>query len=261
MRISGKHSVLCERALYAKKRCQQEREGGRKHVKNDSILTALRGKLIVSCQALESEPMYCDTMSLMGHFAKAAAQGGAAGIRANTVRDIEQIRRFVDLPILGIIKRVYGHSEVFITPTMREVDALVGIGCEIIAMDATCRERPGAQPLETLFAHCHREYPDQLFMADCSTYEEGMRAAELGFDVVSTTLAGYTTYTKELCLPDLECVRRLKENSGAYVIAEGGIWTPEQLRMAFEAGADAAVVGTAITRPMEITRRFVRAIE
>lgn len=230
-------------------------------MKNLSILTALRGRLIVSCQALESEPMYCAQMSLMGHFAKAAMLGGAKGIRANTVRDIKDIRHFVELPIIGIIKQVYDGSDVYITPTIKEVDALCEIGCDIVAIDATVRPRPDGLCLDAFFQRCREKYPDQLFMADCSTYEEGMRAAELGFDIVSTTLAGYTPYTRERELPDLETVRRLKEHSGKFVIAEGGIWSPEQLHMAFEAGADAAVVGTAITRPMEITRRFTAVID
>lgn len=229
-------------------------------MKNMEKLEKLRGKLIVSCQALPSEPLYSAEDPIMGRMAYAAAEGGAGGIRANTVVDILDIRRHVDLPIIGIIKREFPGEKVFITPTMEEIDALAAIGCDVIAADATCRRRPDGRMLDAFFAECRRKYPDQLFMADCSTYEEGMTAAELGFDVVSTTLAGYTEYTKGTPLPDLDMARRLVRDSGCRVIVEGGIWSPDQLAAAFEAGAFAAVVGTAITRPRDITRRFVAAL-
>lgn len=230
-------------------------------MKDKQVLERLRGRLIVSCQALEHEAMYAPDRSLMGYFARAAARGGAGGIRANTVRDILAIREQVSLPVIGIIKQEYDGSDVYITPTMAEVDALCAIRCDVVAMDATARPRPGGAELAPFFAQCREKYPDQLFMADCSTLEEGVRAAEMGFDVVSTTLAGYTAYTKGTVLPDLAMLKRLRQACDCFLIAEGGIWTPEQLAQALTAGADAAVVGTAITRPMEITRRFCAALE
>lgn len=221
------------------------------------IIEQIRGKLIVSCQALEDEPLH--SPYIMGRMAYAAMLGGASGIRANTVKDIEEIRKVVDLPVIGIIKQVYPGSDVYITPTIQEVDALVACGCEIIATDATIRQRPGDN-LDTFFKEIRKKYPEQLFMADCSSLEEGMHAAALGFDFIGTTMRGYTEYTKESKLPDLNLIKALSENSGKMVIAEGGIWKPEDLKEVLESGAFAAVVGTAITRPMNITKRFVQAI-
>lgn len=144
---------------------------------------------------------------------------------------------------------------------MTEVDALVAAGCEIIAIDATNRPRPGGISLDPFFAEVRQKYPQQLFMADCSTVEEALHAAALGFDCVGTTLAGYTPYTKGRSLPALDMIEQLATTSSVPVIAEGGIHYPEQLRAALEAGAHCAVVGGAITRPMEITQRFVAVLE
>ena len=227
-------------------------------MKNMDVLEKIRGRLIVSCQALESEPLYCREHSIMDYMAKAAFLGGAGGIRANSIRDIQAIRKAVDLPLIGIIKKDYPDSEIYITPTMEEVDQLVLAGCDVIALDATNRTRPKGLGLEEFFSVCREKYPDQLFMADCSTYSEGMRAAALGFDLIGTTLAGYTPYTKGRSLPDFEMMERLV-NSGCRVIAEGGVWSPEQLTTAFSKGVFAAVAGSAITRPMEITKRFAAA--
>ena len=227
--------------------------------KNAQILEQIKGGLIVSCQALSTEPLY--DSYIMSKMAYAAALGGAVGIRANTVVDILAIRERVDLPIIGIIKEVYPDSDVYITPTMKEVDALVEIGCDIIAVDATNRTRPGGISFEEFFKEVRAKYPDQLFMADTSCFEEGKLALELGFDLIGTTMSGYTPYTKGTSLPDFTLMKRYKEELGATVIAEGGIWVPEQLVEAFANGAHAAVVGTAITRPMDITKRFVKALE
>ncbi len=228
-------------------------------MKNHEIMEQIRGNLIVSCQALKEEPLY--SSYIMGRMAYAAMLGGASGIRANTVEDIIEIKTTVKLPVIGIIKQVYNDCDVYITPTMREVDALVSCGCEIIAIDATNRTRPYEVPLDEFFKEVRKKYPNNLFMADCSCIEEGMHAAELGFDFLGTTMSGYTEYTKGRELPDVTMVKELAEKSGKPVIAEGGIWCPEDLEKVFEAGAYAAVVGTAITRPMDITKRFVKVIE
>ena len=226
---------------------------------NAEILNQIKGGLIVSCQALPTEPLY--DSYIMSKMAWAAYLGGAVGIRANTVVDIKAIKEKVDLPVIGIIKAEYEDSDVYITPTMKEVDALVEIGCEIIALDATNRVRPGGITFEEFFKEVRAKYPDQLFMADTSCFEEGKLALELGFDLIGTTMSGYTPYTKGTPLPDFTLMKRYKEELGATVIAEGGIWVPEQLVEAFNSGAHAAVVGTAITRPMDITKRFVKALE
>lgn len=223
------------------------------------LFKQLQGKLIVSCQALPEEPLH--SSFIMGRMALAALRGGAGGIRANTVEDITEIKKMVDLPVIGIIKQVYEDSDVYITPTMAEVDALVGIGCDIIAMDTTNRLRTGGKTIDQIFAEVRQKYPNQLFMADSSTPEEAMHAVSIGFDCVGSTMAGYTPYTQGRTLPALDMIEYLSKNSGVPVIAEGGIHYPEQLRKAFDAGAWCAVVGGAITRPMEITQRFVAALE
>lgn len=220
----------------------------------------VRGKLIVSCQALPEEPLH--SSFIMGRMAYAAFLGGAAGIRANTVEDITEIRKTVDLPIIGIIKKVYeDHKDVYITPTMAEVDALVDCGVEVIALDATDRVRPGDLTLAEFFAQVRAKYPEQLFMADCSSVEEGIKAAEMGFDLIGTTMAGYTPYTKGRPLPPFDMIETLVKECGKPVIAEGNISTPEHLRQAMDMGVLTVVVGSAITRPMEITKRFVAALD
>lgn len=226
---------------------------------NVEVLDKVRGGLIVSCQALKEEPLF--SSYIMSRMAYAAKCGGAVGIRANTVEDITEIKKTVDLPVIGIIKSVYQGSDVYITPTIKEVDALVQCGVDIIATDCTKRERPDGKSLEEFFKEVRAKYPDQLFMADCSSYEEGMHAAEIGLDLIGTTMNGYTEYTKGSILPNLDLMKRLVENCGKPVIAEGGIWSPDQLKAALDTGVLAAVVGTAITRPMDITKRFVEAIK
>lgn len=215
--------------------------------------------LIVSCQALPEEPLH--SPFIMSRMAYAAMLAGASGIRANGIADIQEIKKTVDLPIIGIIKKDYEGSDVFITPTMEEVDQLVLEGVTVIAMDATNRKRPDGSTIQELFPKIREKYPEQLFMADCSTYEEAFQAGELGFDCVGSTLNGYTDYTKGAELPDVEMIGKIAKDSQVPVIAEGGIWTPEQLKAVMDVGVHAAVVGTAITRPMEITKRFLQAIE
>lgn len=226
---------------------------------NKEILEKIKGGLIVSCQALETEPLY--DSYIMSKMAWAAFLGGAVGIRANTVVDIKAIKERVDLPLIGIIKQVYADSDVYITPTMKEVDALVEVGCEIIAVDATSRPRPNGVTFEEFFTEVRKKYPNQLFMADTSCFEEGALAERLGCDLIGTTMAGYTPYTKGTSLPDFDLMERYVKELNTPVIAEGGIWYPEQLKKAIDTGVHAAVVGTAITRPMDITKRFVNALD
>ena len=143
---------------------------------------------------------------------------------------------------------------------MDEVDALVEVGCEIIAVDATNRLRPNGVTFTEFFKEVRAKYPNQLFMADTSCFEEGKLAAELGIDLVGTTMAGYTPYTKGRKLPDVELIERYVNELDVPVIAEGGIWIPQDLKDVYKAGAFSAVCGTAITRPMDITKRFVKAL-
>lgn len=222
------------------------------------VMKLLHKGLIVSCQALAHEPLH--SSFIMGRLAVAAKEGGAKGIRANSPQDIMEIRRVVDLPIIGLHKVDYPGTQVYITPTLKEVDALVEAGADIIAIDATKRPRVQGESLESFFGNVRKRYPNQLFMADTSCYEEGVIAQNVGFDMVSTTMAGYTPYTQGRELPDIELMRRFVQTLQIPVIAEGGIGTPQQLQTAMQTGVWAAVVGTAITRPQTITKSFVDAL-
>ncbi|WP_106496323.1 N-acetylmannosamine-6-phosphate 2-epimerase [Lentibacillus sp. Marseille-P4043] len=222
-----------------------------------NILDKVKGQLIVSCQALEDEPLY--SSFIMSKMALAAKLGGAAGIRANTVEDIRAIKQEVDLPIIGIIKKDFPGNGVFITPTIQEVDELYREGVDVIAFDATQRERPDGKCFDQFFKAIKLKYPDQLFMADISTAEEGMKAAQAGVDIVAATLAGYTPYSKEI--KPMELVQELVTKVDVPVIAEGNFDTPEKASKALEAGAHAVVVGSAITRPKHITETFAQAIQ
>lgn len=226
---------------------------------DEEVLRKIKGGLIVSCQALPEEPLH--SSFIMGRMALAAYRAGAVGIRANTVEDILEIRNMVGLPIIGIIKKVYDdYPDVYITPTMAEVDALVGCGVEIIAMDATDRRRPGGLNLFHFFQGVRSRYPGQLFMADCSSVEEGMTAAMMGFDLIGTTMAGYTPYTRGRTLPPYDMIKTLVHECGKPVVAEGNISTPEHFCHAMDMDVLTVVVGSAITRPMEIAKKFVAAL-
>ena len=219
-------------------------------------LNDIKDGLVVSCQALENEPLY--SSFIMGKMALAAELGGAVGIRANSVADILEIKKQVNLPLIGIIKRDYPDSEVYITATMKEVDELLTTDAEIIAMDATVRDRPNHESVTDLVGKIHTK--NRLVMADISTYEEGIMAEKNGFDMVSTTLSGYTDYTDERDSPDFELLKKLVENLKIPVIMEGHTTTPEEVKKALNMGAFSAVVGGVITRPQQITQRFVDKI-
>lgn len=223
------------------------------------ILEQIRGKLIVSCQALPDEPLH--SSFIMSRMAYAAAISGAGGIRANSVADIHEIRKTVDLPIIGIIKQDYPDSPVYITPTMKEVDALMKEGVDIMAVDATDRIRPYGITLDDFYHQIRAVYPDQLLMADCSTLQECIHASQLGFDLIGTTMNGYTEASiKEAVLP-LQLMQKVAQQLETPLIAEGHLDTPELAAEAMKLGAWAVVVGSAITRPQVITKRFVDALQ
>ena len=218
---------------------------------------SIKGNLIVSCQALPNEPLH--SSFIMGRMALAAKEGGAAGIRANTKEDIAEIQSQVDLPIIGIVKRDYEDSKVYITPTMKEIDELMEVKPEIIAIDATGALRPGNKTLDEFFKEIKEKYPEQLLMADCSTLEEALHADELGFDFIGTTMVGYTEQSANLRIEnnDFEIIREIISKAKHPVIAEGNINTPEKVKRVIELGCYSVVVGSIITRPQLITKAFV----
>ncbi|WP_211747307.1 N-acetylmannosamine-6-phosphate 2-epimerase [Paenibacillus sp. Marseille-Q4541] len=221
----------------------------------NTIMKQIRHGLIASCQALPGEPLFgADTMAKM---AKAAEEGGAIAIRANSADDVRAIKQMVELPVIGIVKRDYPDSDVYITPTTREVDELIAAGADMIALDATRRKRPGQVTLETMVAYMQsRNMP---IMADISTLEESLYAASLGVTCVSTTLSGYTPYSPNLNGPHLQLVKEAAERLTVPVIAEGRIHEPAQVEEVLKLGAYAVVVGSAISRPQLITKRFADA--
>lgn len=223
------------------------------------MIESIKGGLIISCQALENEPMH--SSFIMGRFARAAKMAGAVGIRANTTEDIAEIKKEVDLPVIGIIKKDYEDSSVYITPTMEEIDRLAAAKVDIIALDATSALRPGGLTLDELVKRIREKYGSSIeLMADTATFEEALHAQELGFDYIGTTLRGYTEDTRGIKLPDFAHIKRLVTELKTPVIAEGGIHTPEELKRVMDLGVYCAVVGGAITRPLEIGKRFVDAI-
>lgn len=222
---------------------------------------SLKGKLIVSCQALPHEPLH--SSYIMGRMAVAAKEGGAVGIRANTKEDIAQIQAETGLPVIGIVKRDYEDCKVYITPTMKEIEELMEVKPEIIAMDATISARPGGKTLDEFFQEVKERYPDQLFMADCSTVEEALHADELGFDFIGTTMVGYTEQSSHLRIEnnDFEIMKEILSKVKHPVIAEGNINTPEKVKRVIELGCYSVVVGSIITRPQLITKAFADVLK
>ncbi|MDE1219819.1 N-acetylmannosamine-6-phosphate 2-epimerase [Vibrio aestuarianus] len=224
------------------------------------MLSKVKGGLIVSCQALPDEPLH--SSFIMSRLALAASQGGAVGIRANTPEDIEAIKETVDLPIVGIVKRDYQDSNVYITPTKKEIMELLNSNPDMIAMDATFEKRPNGESLASIMEYMKTYHPNVQTMADIATREQAIEAEKLGFDCVSTTLRGYTQETQGLRNDDnnFEFVRQLVELLSIPVIAEGNIDTPEKAAKCLQYGCHAVVVGGAITRPKQITDKFVKAM-
>ena len=212
--------------------------------------------LAVSCQARADNPLHGP--AFMAAMAEAAEQGGALALRANGPADIAAIRAVSRLPIIGILKRWDDRFPVYITPDFASAAAIAAAGADIIAVDATDRPRDG-EPLDRLIARIRDELGKPVF-ADCATLEDGLRAAALGASYTATTLSGYTPETegRKALGPDIALIAALAEAVSVPIVAEGRFEQPEQLEIAFATGAHAVVVGTAITNPREITRRFAR---
>ncbi len=220
------------------------------------IAAKLRGGLIVSCQALPGEPLF--GADIMARMAIAAEAGSAAGVRANSPADIQAIRAVTALPLIGLSKVDVAGYDVYITPTLADAVAVSEAGADIVALDATARPHP--EGTLASFIGRVKEATGKLVLADISTPDEALTAQDAGADLVSTTMSGYTPHSPQSSEPDLDLVRRLAFRLNVPLIAEGRIATPEQARAALDAGAWAVVVGGAITRPQQITERFMKAI-
>lgn len=225
------------------------------------LFEQIRNKVIVSCQAVPGEPLYVEEKSIMYLMARAAKQAGAPMIRTSSIRDVVAIKEETGLPVIGLIKVQYDGFESYITPTMKEVDALVEAGSDIIAMDCTDQKRGDQRSISEYITQVRTKYPDAVLMADISTYEEGVNAWKLGMDLVGTTMSGYTAHSPKIDGPDYELVKALSATVDIPVIGEGRVHSPEQAVKMLDAGAYAVVVGGAITRPLEIAQRFIKAVE
>ena len=218
------------------------------------FLDRVRGRLIVSCQALPDEPLYGS--ALMARMALAAQIGGAAGIRANTPQDVRAICAAVDLPVIGLYKE--GSDGVYITPTYDHVRQIAQAGADVVALDATSRPRPDGSDLADIIARSHGD--GVTLLGDVATLDEALAAQAVGIDFVAPTLVGYTETSLPRDTFDFELLEQMVARLTVPVIAEGHIRTPEEAQRALQLGAVAVVVGSAITRPRTITASFVQAI-
>ena len=224
-----------------------------------NIINRLKGKVVVSVQAMPSEPLYLE--KCMVAMMKSVIKGGAGGLRVAGARDVKNAKHLFDVPIIGLTKPDIIPSNwqeiVYITPTLNEVIELVNAGADIIAFDGTMRKRPNGAKLEELIKYV--KINNRISMADISTLEEGINAEKLGVNILSTTLSGYTQFSQNRGNgPDFELLKQLVDNTNLPVVLEGRIWEPEEVDKAFELGAHCVVIGSAITRPQLITKRFVQ---
>jgi len=222
----------------------------------DDVLRSIQGGLLVSCQAEEGSPFF--QPESMARFAKAAELGGAVGIRAKET-DIRAIKDTCSIPVIGIDKVHLEGFEVYITPRFEDAQRIAAAGAEIIALDCTPRPRPGGVTMEEMVSRIKTELKLPV-MADIATLDEAIAAENAGADIVATTLSGYTTYSPKRDTPDFDLLQAVIRAVKVPVIAEGHLFTLAEARACFAIGAHAIVIGTAITRPIELTQRFVNAI-
>ncbi len=221
-----------------------------------ALLERLRGGLIVSVQASPGSAL--DDPHVLAAIARAAEDGGAVGVRVAGLRNLHAVRERVSVPIVGIVKRAYDGYAPYITPTLLEVREALSGGADIVAFDATARQRPGGIGPDELIAAIHGG--GALAMADCADAEDGAAALASGADIVATTLCGYTERTRSFPLPALDVVRAFSKLD-AFVVCEGGIHSPQAGQAALHAGADAIVVGTAITNTQWLVGEFAASLQ
>jgi len=220
------------------------------------IPASLRGTLIVSCQAPPGDPL--DHTDTLRRLAISAVRGGAGGLRANGIENIEAFRQETRVPIIGIQKRKID-GEISITPDFTAAESISSAGADIIALDCTTNRSPAAEPWPELIGRIHEEIRKPV-LADIASFEDALAAQAAAADAVATTLYGFTPETAQFRSVNWEMVERLVERLRIPLIVEGHISQPEEVRRALDLGAYAVVVGSAITRPEAITARFVKAI-
>ncbi|MBD2258458.1 N-acetylmannosamine-6-phosphate 2-epimerase [Pseudanabaena sp. FACHB-2040] len=220
-------------------------------------MDALKGGLIVSCQAPVNSPLH--NPMIIAAIAEAAVNQGAVGVRIDTPAHLEAVRLQVNAPIIGLWKRVIPNYEVYITPQFHHAQAVAAAGADIIAVDATERPRPGEETLSGLIKRIHEELGKPV-MADVDTLENAIAAAQAGADYVGTTLFGYTPATRGHTPPGFDLLAQMVEKLDLPVICEGGIASPTEARQALSLGAFAVVVGTAITGVDLLVQRYVREL-
>ena len=223
----------------------------------NNTVSRLKNKIVVSCQAMPNEPLYVE--NCMAAMIKSVVKGGAGGLRVAGIRDVKNAKKISDIPVIGITKPEVIPQNfkeiVYITPTLDDVIKLIDAGADIIAFDGTLR--PHKTSIKEMIKYIHIN--KKVAMADISTFDEGIEAAKSGADIISTTLAGYTVESSDSPEgPDFPLLERLVKETNVPVILEGRIWTPEDVDKAFSLGAHAVVIGSAITRPQLITKRFVQ---
>jgi N-acylglucosamine-6-phosphate 2-epimerase len=223
---------------------------------SNSIFDTLRGRLIVSCQAAEGDPL--NDLDTLTRIATSVLRGGAGGLRAEGASRVAAFRAMTHLPIIGITKSYDANGDVYITPDLRSAQAVSEAGADIIALDCTARRLTAAEPWPKLIARIHEELRRSV-LADIATLEDALAAAKAGADAVATTLYGYTAETAKMRSVSWPLVQALVDSLDIPVVVEGHITEPDEVRRALDMGATAVVVGSAITRPETITSRFVRA--
>ena len=225
----------------------------------NNVIEKIKGVVVVSVQAMPSEPLYLE--QCMCAMMKSVINGGAGALRVAGVRDIKNAKKLFNVPVIGITKPEVipkNYKElVYITPTIKDVIDVVNAGADIVAMDGTCRVRPNNEKLKDLIKYVHIH--NSIAMADVATIEDAIYAKEAGADIISTTLAGYTmqSLSSPSDGPDFELLSNIVKETKLPVILEGRIWEAWQVNKAFEMGAHSVVIGSAITRPQLITKKFV----
>ena len=223
-----------------------------------NIIEKLKNQIIISVQAMPDEPLYNEVA--LTAMMQSVVNGGAKGLRVAGARDVKNAKKLFDIPVIGLTKPDKlpdnWKEVVYITPSLKEVNELIEANADIIATDATQRPRP-KETLEKIIKYIKNH--NKLAMADISTFEEGVKARELGFDIISTTLSGYTQNSRQdLIGPDFELLSMLVKNLDCPVVLEGRIWEPNEVDRAFDLGAHSVVIGSAVTRPQLITKRFCK---